>query len=174
MDAFRIRNYGEAVAGISVMEMKMDIVIEDVTKVSLIVMVLIVVEAHLAQLGPQPHHPTPPPHTLSQAWLQLLLHLGLYIQIRQLRIQIIRRNQKTVCVHGDAFAKRVSFGAKFIIILPMNMTTSVFLMIDVSTIRSAGPMNTSFQSNKATKQDVLMGQSNQLKVGIITMQWVIQ
>ena len=49
MDAFRIRNCGEAVVGISVMEMKMDTVIEDVTRVSLIAMDLIAVEAHLIQ-----------------------------------------------------------------------------------------------------------------------------
>ena len=59
MDASRIRNCGEAVAGISVMEMKMDIVIEDVTKVSLIVTDLIAVEVHLGNLT-QPHHPIGP------------------------------------------------------------------------------------------------------------------
>ena len=89
-------------------------------------------------------------------------------------MQLQRLNRKTVPVGRDVSAKKVSFGAKFIIILPMNMTTSVFLMIDASTIRSAGPMNTLYHINKATKQDVLMAQSNQLKVGIIMMKWVIQ
>ena len=49
MDALPIRNCGEAVVGILVMVMKMDTVIEDVTRVSLIAMGLIVVEAHLIQ-----------------------------------------------------------------------------------------------------------------------------
>ena len=49
MDALPIRNYGEAVVGILVMVMKMDTVIDDVTRVSLIAMGLIVVEAHLIQ-----------------------------------------------------------------------------------------------------------------------------
>ena len=48
-------------------------------------------------------------------------------------------------VGRDVFARKVSFGARFIILLLMNMSTSVFLMIDVWTIRSVGPMNTLFQ-----------------------------
>ena len=48
-------------------------------------------------------------------------------------------------VGRDVFARKVSFGTNFIILLHMNMSTSVFLMIDVWTIRSVGPMNTLFQ-----------------------------